>query len=191
MSRFLKSYALAWILARLLVGILISATLYGAMVVIGGPCRLGSIYLGVFIGGGFGPAITISLYSGLRHRSIIRALLWFLLISVPSLLAVSILLPGTFGAIHRGKRLKAMADMRAIGRSLEAGSIPSARVDPWGAPYVVDQRSDGYRIVSYGECSQPDVPPGSAYPEGVTSLYEADLVYSDGVFLRYPEGEQP
>jgi hypothetical protein len=103
-----------------------------------------------------------------------------------ALFATAVIVPNSFGAPERARRARAMADLRDIGRQLDAGATPELRDDPWGAKYVVRQTSGGYSIISFGECSEPDVPPGQSYPEGPTRSPECDLVYSDGRFTRYP-----
>jgi general secretion pathway protein G len=76
---------------------------------------------------------------------------------------------------------------------LEAALSPTyiksfVRTDGWRNPlvYAVDGDGGAYMIVSYGRDGQPE-----ASPQGdATQNFDCDIMYSDGVFVQYPEGVQ-
>ena len=69
--------------------------------------------------------------------------------------------------------------------------LPNA--DGWGNNWVfaMDQPTTAstaaqvYMIRSYGKDNKADGAPG-----GATTLFDADLIYSNGTFLQYPQGAQ-
>jgi hypothetical protein len=191
MGAFIQSEDLLWMLARLMAGILITVVVIAVIVLLGRPCRFEAMYFGLIWGGGLGPALSAALFLQLRRREWPKTVLRFVLVGAVSLFAMLIVVPNTTGAIQRGRRVKTMADMRELARQIEAGATPATTNDPWGNAYVTTIAAGGYTIVSYGQCGEPDIPQGQAYPEGPINSADCDVVYSNGKFLRYPGAESP
>ncbi|HEX6850712.1 MAG TPA: type II secretion system protein GspG [Candidatus Polarisedimenticolaceae bacterium] len=132
----------------------------------------------------------------------------------------AIAIPNFLNAVDRGKQKRTMADLRSIGTAIESfavdhdaypvldgGFVPvgalKAQLEPtyitaipeqdgWGHPVLV--RSDGrsYVLVSAGKDGTPDVP-DFAYGEtdlAPTTTFLSDIVFSNGTFVRYPDGVQ-
>lgn len=66
--------------------------------------------------------------------------------------------------------------------------------DGWGTPWGlgVDQAwgtttaAQVYTIISYGKDGQPQ----GSWSGGATTMFDCDIVYSNGTFIQYPEGVQ-
>jgi type II secretion system protein G len=63
-----------------------------------------------------------------------------------------------------------------------------ARADGWDRPLVFATNGDGtaYMIRSHGRGGTPD----ANVTGGATNKFECDIVYSQGSFIQYPEGQQ-
>ena len=109
---------------------------------------------------------------------------------------LSIQLPNLFGAIGRSKQVKTMAALRTLGAELDTRlpALPSlqrfGQPDAWGNPILIATQPGRYVLVSFGECGVPDGPDPWHYVPGPTAHFNSDIVYSNGQFLRYPEGVQ-
>jgi hypothetical protein len=190
-TAFVHSSGLGWKLARLLTSAIGTIAVIWVLVLLGRPCRLAALYKGLLWGGALGPALSVGVFTHLRRRRWGRTVVAFFLTGGVALFATAVVVPNSFGAPERARRARAMADMREIGRQLEAGATPRLRDDPWGAKYVVRSTSGRYSVISFGECSEADVPLSQSCPDGPTASPECDLVYSNGRFARYPEAERP
>jgi len=63
------------------------------------------------------------------------------------------------------------------------------RLDGWGRPFQVVSSAKEYTITSYGSDGKPDLPDGpSSLPNGLTTSFAGDLVFSAGAFVKYPDG---
>ena len=171
------------------VGISIIATV--SLVLVGRPCRLSAVYTALIWGPPAGPAIAAALLELRGRRRWLPALGAFLVVGIASLLVTLVIIPNTFGAIDRSRQKRAIADIRSIGQQLASGERIPPIDDPWGHPYIAQQSSDHYSVISWGECSEPDFPDGTPYPNGPTESPDCDIVFSDGTFVRYPLGIQP
>ena len=62
-------------------------------------------------------------------------------------------------------------------------------LDGWGRPYRVISTTSVYTITSYGSDGVPDGPdvPRPA-PNGGTTDFRNDLVFSTGSFIQFPDG---
>lgn len=132
----------------------------------------------------------------------------------------AIAIPNLLSAIQRSKQKRTMSDMREIAtgweaRAADTGNYVSAGYatlsttlttpqmnallsptyirtfplrDAWGRPFdfSVDGTGHQYEIVSGGR----NVTPDTSTPDGPTTNYDCDIVYSNGSFLVYPEGAQ-
>src|SRR5437762_5879700 len=127
----------------------------------------------------------------------------------------AIAIPNLLNAIQRGKQKRTMADMRAIGTSVEAYAVDNnfypaagsaitaitAQIEPkyikksptkdaWNGTY--DYVSAGgttaqeYTIQSYGK----DLAAESAATKGQTTNFNNDIIFSQGSFIEFPEGSQ-
>jgi len=128
----------------------------------------------------------------------------------------AIAIPNLLNAIQRGKQKRSMADMRAVGTSVEEYAVDNnfypagasavggiagvlepqyirtvPRVDAWQG--LIDYTNDGlsppqtYSITSYGKDGDPDGTPGYT---GQTTNFNNDIVFSAGIFVVFPEGSQ-
>lgn len=124
----------------------------------------------------------------------------------------AIAIPNLLNAINRGRQKRSMADMRSIATAVEAYAVDNSfypkavtlptnlethisptylknmpDVDGWRRLWNVQSAADGftYTLMSYGR----DGVYTSLEP-GITSDFDDDIIYSNGVFVRYPEGIQ-
>ncbi len=117
--------------------------------------------------------------------------------------------PSLGGSAEFGKLKRTVADIRGISTAVEeyrarVGSYPVTssieglietldkrpmpQRDGWGRKFVVSSGQDSYHIVSYGQCSEPDVTSVGDYARQKTSRFSADIVIRNGVFVQRPEG---
>ena len=163
------------------------------------PCRLSAITALLFWGLSVPPALTyLALRCWASQRfwpSLGRAIgLWVLLA-----FALSIEIPTLFGAFGRARQSRAMAQLRALGQVYEAKRVagqltPSRRLgplDPWQQPIIIESTATQYVLVSCGECGgAPERQNLFTYSPGPTTSFTSDIVFSNGVFVSYPEGVQ-
>ena len=114
-----------------------------------------------------------------------------------------------FGAaLDRAKQRATMADMRTLGRALEAYDVDHGRFpddtggvaalepllipyqvnvvpthDSWGWPYVYESEQASYTIESFGR----DGVDGANVTRATRDLFELDIVLADGRFVASPE----
>jgi type II secretion system protein G len=126
----------------------------------------------------------------------------------------AIAIPNLLNAIQRGKQKRTMADMRAIGTAVEsyavdnneypAGGSPVSTisavlspryiakmvlVDAWNGAidYIASPTTapQTYSIESYGKNGQDE---GGA--NSPTTDFNNDIIFSQGLFIQFPEGSQ-
>jgi type II secretion system protein G len=122
----------------------------------------------------------------------------------------AIAIPNLLNAIDRGKQKRTMADMRSIGTAIESYSIdfshyPQAsdlatlasvlepvyikklpQTDGWGNLFDVNSVFNvGYTVESFAKAGADDGDSG-----GQTTLFTDDIVFVDGQFTQWPEGQQ-
>ncbi len=128
----------------------------------------------------------------------------------------AIAIPNLLNAIDRGKQKRTMADCRSIGTSVEAysvdnnfypnrGSLSSLvtvngnvdqdiepvyikkapEQDGWGTDFYYGSDRNDYTVRSYGKDGTSTTATG-----GKTTDFNADIIFSDGSFLQWPEGQQ-
>jgi type II secretion system protein G len=126
----------------------------------------------------------------------------------------AIAIPNLLNAIQRGKQKRTMADMRAIGTAVEAyavdnnyypaaGSFLSAvasqlepryikklpTVDAWNGNFEYESAggttAQEYTIASYGKDNT-----STGFTPTKTTNFNNDIVFSQGVFVEFPEGSQ-
>ena len=122
----------------------------------------------------------------------------------------AIAIPNLLNAIDRGKQKRTMADMRSIGTAIESYSVdfshyPAATTlgvlagvlepvyikkmpqkDGWRNDFSVDSVADtGYTVESFakGGADNTDI-------NGQTQNFSDDIVFVDGQFVSWPEGQQ-
>lgn len=143
--------------------------------------------------------------AGQRGFTLIELLITVAIIGVIAVVAI----PNLLNAINRGKQKRTMADMRAIATAIEAYSVdttayPTATstatlaasiepvyintlptLDGWNRSYNIDSTPVRYTIWSGGS-------DGSSlnYVGGPTSSFTDSIVYSNGRFAQWPEGQQ-
>ncbi len=121
----------------------------------------------------------------------------------------AIAIPNLLNAINRGKQKRTMADLRSIATAIESYSIdnstyPAASslatlvplvepiyikalplTDGWSRSYAIDSTPVQYTVWSGGSDG------GSLnYFGGPTSSIRDSIVFSGGVFMQWPEGQQ-
>lgn len=120
------------------------------------------------------------------------------------------------GAINRGQQKRTIGDLRTIATMIEQyaashGRYPVAAsgdelwaalgpaiprdswkipTDSWKHEWMIRSTATSYTIASYGCCGEPDVADPSLYAPAGTTNYKDDIVFSNGAFLRYPDGTQ-
>ena len=129
-----------------------------------------------------------------------------------------LVVPNAMNARDRGKQERTMGDMRTIATALESYSIdakqyPSMlavdpahlailarqleptyakqvpRADGWGHPLSVVSTPTEYTITSMGKDGVPDsVAPHDVAPHGGTTDFNADIIFSTGSFVQFPDG---
>jgi hypothetical protein len=67
-------------------------------------------------------------------------------------------------------------------------SLPLA--DAWGNPFLYWSDGEHCRIVSNGSDGTADRPYEDVVPGTATQTFASDIVFGDGQFLQWPEGEQ-
>ena len=121
----------------------------------------------------------------------------------------AIAIPNLLNAIDRGKQKRTMADLRSIGTAVESYAVDNnvyptaANVgaitqflqpiyikkmpanDGWGRAFVVDSVTTLYTISSNGKDGQ-----ATSCAQAVTQNFNEDICFSNGQFIRYPEGSQ-
>ncbi len=125
----------------------------------------------------------------------------------------AIAIPNLLNAINRGRQKRTMADMRTIGTAIEEYSVDYSfypkgvdtitalvnyleptyikkvvRNDGWNNPFDIDIDTSGadYTIISYGRNRTSD---GVNLGDRTTS-FDADIAFSSGSFVQWPEGVQ-
>jgi general secretion pathway protein G len=122
----------------------------------------------------------------------------------------AIAIPNLLNAIDRGKQKRTMADMRSIGTAIESYAVdanfyPTAAttaaltlvvapvyiktmpaVDGWSHNWVVASTQTEYTVSSNGK----DGTPGTCVAGTVTQSFNADICFSGGQFIQYPQGMQ-
>jgi hypothetical protein len=163
------------------------------------PCRISDIVALLTGSLAAWPALGYLLYLRFGCSRTLPASLWRAVLLAFGLWAtVNILLSNLVGAVPRAKQVRAVAQLRALSGSLDSQRANHALntgshlgpLDPWGHPLrIIVTSPDHYFLISYGECGDPDVASPLAYgPSTPTTDSAADIVVSDGVFIRYPEG---
>lgn len=127
----------------------------------------------------------------------------------------AIAIPNLLNAIDRGKQKRTMADLRSMGTAVEEYSIDNnfypattsvatleAQVSPsymrklperdgWGMNFFVDTDPSNYTLGSCGKgatsCSSVSLETAGG---GKTTLFQHDIVFSNGSFVQWPEGKQ-
>ena len=121
----------------------------------------------------------------------------------------AIAIPNLLNAIDRGKQKRTMADMRSIGTAIESYSVDFShypqgnlgavtgvlepiyikkmpQLDGWRGTFDVNSVADtGYTIESFAKAGADDADTG-----GQTQDFEADILFIDGQFAQWPEGQQ-
>ncbi|HEX5044652.1 MAG TPA: prepilin-type N-terminal cleavage/methylation domain-containing protein [Candidatus Polarisedimenticolaceae bacterium] len=121
----------------------------------------------------------------------------------------AIAIPNLLNAIDRGKQKRTMADMRSIGTAIESYSVDFSHypqgnlaqvttvlepvyikkmpaTDGWRNPIQINSVADtGYTVESYakGGANNTDI-------SGATQNFSDDIVFVDGQFVSWPEGQQ-
>jgi general secretion pathway protein G len=126
----------------------------------------------------------------------------------------AIAIPNLLNAIQRGKQKRTMADMRAIGTAVESYAVDNNAYPAGGsavsgiasvlepryiAKLVVNDAWDGgidytssptaspqtYSIESYGKNGSDETT-----GQGATTDFNNDIIFSQGLFIQFPEGSQ-
>ncbi len=123
----------------------------------------------------------------------------------------AIAIPNLLHAINSAKQKRTMADLRSIGTALEMyqkdnGFYPNLQdstvmairphlhiyngsinaLDGWQTDFFYSSTGSDYSLISYGKNRTQDLP----YHNGSTNNFDADIVFSQGTFIQWPEGTQ-
>ncbi|MDI9621201.1 MAG: prepilin-type N-terminal cleavage/methylation domain-containing protein [Acidobacteriota bacterium] len=127
----------------------------------------------------------------------------------------AILIHRVLNAVDRGRQRRAMADLRTIGAAVEAYAVDNLffprgttteaaslehelvptyihRIpgsDPWRQPFWIDLNANGSSYTVYSGGKDLTVLK-SGWRHGPTTAYDADIVFSFGGFVQWPEGIQ-
>jgi type II secretion system protein G len=128
----------------------------------------------------------------------------------------AIAIPNLLNAIDRGKQKRTMADMRSVGTAVESysvdfnfypvytgnvdGTTTGMEIEPtyikktpakdgWSGAMQYECAAPGteYTIQSYAKGNAND---GLVGTGGPTQTFDADIFFSNGVFIQWPEGQQ-
>ena len=121
----------------------------------------------------------------------------------------AIAIPNLLNAIDRGKQKRTMADMRSIGTAVESYAVDNnvypvaasaatlktlvepvyiktmPTADGWNNTFQVTAATTQYTIYSMGKDGS-----GSTCTTGTTNLFNDEICFINGQFLRYPQGSQ-
>lgn len=128
----------------------------------------------------------------------------------------AIAIPNLLNAIDRGRQKRTMADIRSVGTAAEAYAVDNNRYpdegalgtlvvvngnldthvepvyikkcpdqDGWSFDLMYGSDGGDYTVRSYGKDGASDAATG-----GKTTDFEDDIIFSDGSFLQWPEGQQ-
>ena len=183
-------------------------------------CRLTSTTVNIWLAGfwlipGAGAALLLDRRQREDHALVrISAALG---VAVLTMLAWGYFQSNMAGAVDRGQQKRSMADLRTIANMIEQYAAAHERYpaaasgdelwealgpaiipkdswkiprDAWKHEWMIRSTATSYTIASYGCCGEPDVADPSLYVPGGTSSYKDDIVFSNGSFLRYPDGTQ-
>jgi general secretion pathway protein G len=126
-------------------------------------------------------------------------------------IVAAIAIPNLLNSLGRARQKRTMADIRALGESIEMyqidhyyypdytgvtaenlGNVLRIYVknynttDGWNRPFWYGSNGEHYTVVSYGSDRTAD----PSTPLGETTSLKADILFSDGVFVQWPEGVQ-
>ncbi len=172
-------------------------TLTGALIALGRPCRVDEMHRVLVLGFSIPPAIAFFASWYLRSRKFwfsasLTCVLWTLIA-----LILAVALRDVFGTYERARQKLAMAQIRDLAAPYEdkrqsgelKPSLVDGPLDPWGHPFRIVVTTQRYVIVSCSECGGAfDRSDPFTYPSGATTSFNSDIVFSDGVFIAYPEG---
>jgi len=120
----------------------------------------------------------------------------------------AIAIPNLLNAINRGRQKRTMADIRSLATAIESYAVdwnfyPTGNavsdLEPYLTPTYIRKlpRNDGwnnallltstrteYTIQSYAKNNSADI------ALGVTTDFNADIIYANGSFVQWPEGMQ-
>lgn len=148
----------------------------------------------------------------LRRKSAAGFTLIELLIVVAVIgLIAAIAIPNLLNAIHQARQKRSMGDIRTIGSALSmyqrdnafypvfpSGDASVLRPflhvyignysdrDGWATLIFYNSDGSQYTVVSYGRDKIVSPP----YINGTTNDFNSDIVFSEGVFIQWPEGTQ-
>ena len=121
----------------------------------------------------------------------------------------AIAIPNLLNAIDRGKQKRTMADLRSIGTAVESYAVDNnvypqatdaatltASVAPiyikvmpandgWSRVFQVTATTVDYTLSSNGKDGT-----ATSCAAGVTTLFNEDICFANGQFVRYPQGTQ-
>jgi general secretion pathway protein G len=142
-----------------------------------------------------------------RGFTIIELLIVVAIIGIIAVLAI----PNLITAIQRSRQSRSVADIRMISEGIEAyqtdhssypvvdnGTVSELvehleiyirrfnHLDGWGEPVLYDSDGSSYTVISFGGNKASNLP----YVVGITSTFDADIVFADGNFFQWPEGPQ-
>lgn len=146
--------------------------------------------------------------SGCMLAALIIGAIGVLAVPIVGIIA-AIAIPNLLNAIDRGKQKRTVVDLQSLGTaidsySIEHGVYPTAddldellplispdfidsppTVDGWAMPIEAVSTAEGYALVSMGKDGISDGCGG-----GAQQSFDADICYSNGRFIQWPDGIQ-
>jgi type II secretion system protein G len=126
-------------------------------------------------------------------------------------IVAAIAIPNVLNALQRSRQKRSMASLRAVSEGIEMyqqdwsffpdyQDVPVSDLatdielyvkpfdpkDGWNRTMRYSAQGDHYTLVSYGRDAVPD----AAASLGTTEHFDCDIIFSDGVFVQWPEGVQ-
>jgi type II secretion system protein G len=146
---------------------------------------------------------------GMRQRgfTLIELLIAVAIIGIIAAIAV----PNLLNALQRARQKKSMSALRAVSEGIEMyqqdwsffpdyQDVPVSDLatdiemyvkpfdpkDGWNRTMQYSAAGSHYTLISYGRDGTLD----GAHPLGTTTLFDCDILFSDGLFVQWPEGVQ-
>ena len=128
------------------------------------------------------------------------------LLAIPAAgIVAAIAIPNVLTAVQRSKQKRTIQEIRELALHLEQqagltgsypGTLSERKQDGWGRELRYECLADGdrpcagYALTSAGKDGAFEFESGQHYPQGTTTKFDCDIVFSSGQFVQSPEGVQ-
>jgi len=151
MIRLLRSDDFVWVSIRLLIIVVTSLAVVAGVLLLGRPCTFIGKYVDPMLAGILTLILLTAAFICLRGRPWWANSRVSLVTAAIALWLLFMLMPNIHPVPQRAKAAVAMAQMREIGRQIEAGVTPYQSLDSWCHPYEIESSPKGYVVISYGQ----------------------------------------